>query len=482
MSLTKVIYSMINGALVNVFDYGATGNGTTDDTAAIQAANSAAAAKPYGGTVFFPNGLYVTTANISIPAGVNWQGESPGWYYGGPVVYDGVLIYKQHTQDAVTLTSSGQTNIGQIIDSIGILGRGLADVGGSGFVLGKVAGVVLHRCNVFHVYNHSFEIGDGTADSFTNTLEDCYSNNPETGMNFLINSVLFRGYKLISDGGTFGISFNANSANWSIGECHFEGWSDAGITAAVGGGKTYGKTIIAGTNILGLSGIYVSGSASNNTFSGINISFTNVRTPGSIGVQCVGTTATTTLCYSNISSAAVGVSDQSTASNAGTILNGNIFNNCGVGITANANYSKYSSNTFVGTTTNCINHTGGSNGLWSGNNFDLTGTSAILPTFSGTEGLYNNNCVKNNTNFVTRNQLHINSQATGTTITHGLSYTTATPNVTTFFPSVNFIGGSGIGVTSPVSFNNLTGTTVTANWAGTTPQQIYFQANMACDF
>lgn len=60
MSLTKVSYSMINGAVVNVLDYGATGNGTTDDAAAVQLALNA------GGTVFFPAGTYLigTTLNV----------------------------------------------------------------------------------------------------------------------------------------------------------------------------------------------------------------------------------------------------------------------------------------------------------------------------------------------------------------------------------------------------------------------------------
>jgi hypothetical protein len=61
---------MINGGVINVLDYGATGNGTTDDTAAIQAAIDAASyllpsttGKP--NAVFFPKGTYKTTATLN---------------------------------------------------------------------------------------------------------------------------------------------------------------------------------------------------------------------------------------------------------------------------------------------------------------------------------------------------------------------------------------------------------------------------------
>lgn len=62
MSLTKVTYSMIDGAVVNVLDYGAIGDGFADDTSAITAAVSAASS---GSTVYFPTGTYKVTSGIT---------------------------------------------------------------------------------------------------------------------------------------------------------------------------------------------------------------------------------------------------------------------------------------------------------------------------------------------------------------------------------------------------------------------------------
>ena len=59
MSLTKATFSMINGAQVNVLDYGADPTGVADSSAAFQAALLA------GATVYVPSGTY--KANITIP-------------------------------------------------------------------------------------------------------------------------------------------------------------------------------------------------------------------------------------------------------------------------------------------------------------------------------------------------------------------------------------------------------------------------------
>lgn len=56
MSLTKASFSMINGAYTNVKDFGATGDGATNDTVAIQAAIDSLSAT--GGVLYFPFGTY----------------------------------------------------------------------------------------------------------------------------------------------------------------------------------------------------------------------------------------------------------------------------------------------------------------------------------------------------------------------------------------------------------------------------------------
>jgi hypothetical protein len=85
MSLTKVTYSMINGAVFNVLDYGAVGDGVANDTASIQAAIDAAQAAAqtnslvvfYGTapTVFFPSGIYKITAPLLYYAYSRFAGE-----------------------------------------------------------------------------------------------------------------------------------------------------------------------------------------------------------------------------------------------------------------------------------------------------------------------------------------------------------------------------------------------------------------------
>lgn len=71
MSLTKVTYSMINGAPLNVKDFGAVGDGVTDDTAALTAAFNIP-----NKAVFLPAGTYIVSSNLRpLCAAIYGEGE-----------------------------------------------------------------------------------------------------------------------------------------------------------------------------------------------------------------------------------------------------------------------------------------------------------------------------------------------------------------------------------------------------------------------
>lgn len=74
MGLTKVTYSMIEGAYINAQDYGAVGDGTNDDTTALQAAIDASNAAG-GGQVYLPTGTYLHTG-ITLKTNVILVGEN----------------------------------------------------------------------------------------------------------------------------------------------------------------------------------------------------------------------------------------------------------------------------------------------------------------------------------------------------------------------------------------------------------------------
>lgn len=74
MTITKSTYFLLNGAPVNVLDYGADPTGTTDSTAAI--ANAIA----QGGQIYFPKGSYLCNIEITDSSGIYLYGESQGQY------------------------------------------------------------------------------------------------------------------------------------------------------------------------------------------------------------------------------------------------------------------------------------------------------------------------------------------------------------------------------------------------------------------
>lgn len=73
MALTKAHNRMIEGAAVNVKDFGAVGDGVADDTAAIQAAIDAIDASG-GGDVYFPFGTYLISSGVTLCSKIRIHG------------------------------------------------------------------------------------------------------------------------------------------------------------------------------------------------------------------------------------------------------------------------------------------------------------------------------------------------------------------------------------------------------------------------
>lgn len=454
--------------IVSVKDFGAKGDGTTDDTTAINAANTYAASLSQGGTVFFPPGNYKTTANISIPNKVSWEGTTyPNTNTAGTTWITGATIWKCHTSDGISMISS---NLQGEIRNIGIWTDPVTYPGGNGFVIGPAAGCLLTNCVARSIKGDSFVIGDNTTNSFTNMVFNCYSNNPG-GRGFVIAGQWFRGNILISDGGTIGHEVLSSGNDFSIGEVHHEGFSSAGIQISASRGTYFGKNILLANTALntanGINVRNVSG-AQDVTFLGFTMIQSN--SGAGIGLNIAGSFGLKiTLRDSLVQGWATGAYLGGNYS----VIDGNDFSACALPINANANYYSIRDNTITGTTGSySIAHNAGTIGLWENNTLDKT-INAVL---SGVAGNFSGIIVRNNSGYVTRQNGQTGSITSGSTVTFAAALAANWPSGTnaTF---QTFTGG----VTSFPYVTSPTASNFVLNWTGTANVQWTWTVNLPCD-
>lgn len=154
-------WDQINSFLVySVALSGATGNGTTDDTAAIQAAVNAT---PQGGICFFPAGTYKLTAAISLPTNISLRGTFVLSQTGGTV------LSQTGSTPIFNLHNSSQT--GAEIQNILI--DGIHFVGGTNQLFAENGGVwvTIRNCE-FDSYSNAGILNRGFIQQWF--LRDCY--------------------------------------------------------------------------------------------------------------------------------------------------------------------------------------------------------------------------------------------------------------------------------------------------------------------
>lgn len=127
---TDLAAKVAKGDLVyNVKDYGALGDDSTDDLAAI---NSAITACPEGGIVFFPPGNYRVSAGVTLKRNRTYRGShAPRWQYRGgslsvikphaTLFSDSKILYIPDKE----ITSGASDNDGGRIENLAVLGQNM---------------------------------------------------------------------------------------------------------------------------------------------------------------------------------------------------------------------------------------------------------------------------------------------------------------------------------------------------------------------
>jgi hypothetical protein len=231
MSLTKATYSMIEGAPINVLDYGAVGDGIANDTAAITAALAT------GASVYFPEGTYKT-------------GQQ-------------------------TLSTAGQTLFG---------------AGEKSIILASTAGVNLFVVTANYVTIRDLRM-NGAETSATNSNFAIFTDAAAPADYLTVSNVLFSGASGAS-GFNNAVKYDAGSDYGLVSDCVMErlygnpSGRGYGVLLA-GNNATITNNIMIASSGRGRHGVYVAAGASDNEISGNFLSGFDYEalTQNSIGAQ-----------------------------------------------------------------------------------------------------------------------------------------------------------------------------------------------------
>ena len=354
---------------VSIITYGGNGNGTTDNTSALNAALAALPAA--GGQIDFPAGKYLfnspITFNLAPSQSVSLVGDGIDatilyWPNSNGIQFNYTnnsikLQCSVHVRD-LTFTTSGQ-NVGTALALVNSTGAAPASGSAAQNDITRVAfrgddgyveteywyqGLEINGVSNVNIIDSAF-MGPGAIGGVGVTISGTASNIP-VAIN--VSICTFNALSL-------GINIGAYTQGLTVSQCNFTTInygvstqnSVTGLLEIAIVESSFGCQIAA----VDYNSVCVAALFSSNTF------LINRNTYGIQLVVCQGATITGNVFASGTSTGGIGVNIGSTNANEGAIIVGNLFSGLGtgIGLSSGASYNNIQSNLYQSTTTNVSN-------------------------------------------------------------------------------------------------------------------------------
>lgn len=227
MALTKSTNRMTSGAFANVKDFGATGDGTTDDTSAIQAAANAAGSS--GTSLYFPVGEYKITTAITVSGFATYPNRGRTSFYGAG---DGTVI-KPAGCSAFLLPDQGYYRFS--IENMILFGDNTSNIPAIDMspttVTNVVAGLILSKLRIrdfkiaFKMKNAQLNYFNDLDVDFTTASCKVFEVVPDSGTGQQCNSNRIHRMRTTGDGTMLDVTLptaTERASNWSFVECDIQ--------------------------------------------------------------------------------------------------------------------------------------------------------------------------------------------------------------------------------------------------------------------
>ena len=360
---------MLTGAPVNVYDYGAVGDGVADDTVALQAAVTAAS----GEQLWLGTGNFKITATINLPNRIRITGST--------LRGNDTIITAAFAGPALRFTNATPTFLEMYLEHFQVFGNAPVYGAGNGIEISNGSSFNMHSCIVAGFGTNQINIGLGAYGAIIRDVYVAETYGPGTSnANLYCASEFCHFDKIESDDAKYSIYLANGSYGTNIVNCTLEGFSTTCIHVESTPGV--GRVIIQGNKIIDSrigDGIYINGN--NSQISNNSLKMTSTST----GIYLDTGSYTSVIVGNNIAGAGTGLYLYNSGQN--VISDNNISaNNVALDVQGGAGFPSYSqiilnNNLLVAPGGITLQHNQNSKTTYIGNTFRNSATDAyIAPT------------------------------------------------------------------------------------------------------